>query len=194
MPAWQEGPGATKFGLAGLTRALAAEGAPHAIRVVCLYPGAMATHWGTWDAADRNQPSRATPEDALPPEDAAGYIAWLACAPAPSARHRGRDRPDPRTRLAMTQPSPPRRRSPATKRKCQLAGELAGYAGNIRSVWFERTRVTGAGVGRWVAGPVRAWLAAVSGLRAAGRAAGGASPAGRRRAGRSPHPRRRSTR
>jgi NAD(P)-dependent dehydrogenase (short-subunit alcohol dehydrogenase family) len=30
--------GATKFGLTGLTQALAAEGAPHAIRVVCLYP------------------------------------------------------------------------------------------------------------------------------------------------------------
>jgi NAD(P)-dependent dehydrogenase (short-subunit alcohol dehydrogenase family) len=73
---------ATKFGLAGLTQALAAEGAPHAIRVVCLYPGAMATHWGTWDAADRDQPRRAAAEDALPPEDVAGYIGWLVCAPA----------------------------------------------------------------------------------------------------------------
>jgi len=72
---------ATKFGLAGLTQALAAEGAPHNIRVVCLYPGAMATHWGTWDAADRDQPRRAAPEDALPPEDVAGYIGWLVCAP-----------------------------------------------------------------------------------------------------------------
>jgi NAD(P)-dependent dehydrogenase (short-subunit alcohol dehydrogenase family) len=36
----------TKFGLAGLTQALAAEGATHGVRVVCLYPGAMATHWG----------------------------------------------------------------------------------------------------------------------------------------------------
>jgi NAD(P)-dependent dehydrogenase (short-subunit alcohol dehydrogenase family) len=73
---------ATKFGLTGLTQALAAEGAPHGIRVVCLYPGAMATHWGTWDPAERGQPSRAAPEDALPPEDVAGYIAWLVCAPA----------------------------------------------------------------------------------------------------------------
>jgi NAD(P)-dependent dehydrogenase (short-subunit alcohol dehydrogenase family) len=73
---------ATKFGLAGLTQALAAEGAPHAIRVVCLYPGAMATHWGTWSAADRDQPSRAAPEDSLPPEDVAGYIGWLVSAPA----------------------------------------------------------------------------------------------------------------
>src|SRR5436190_278755 len=54
---------ATKFGLAGLTQALAAEGAPHAIRVVCLYPGAMATHWGTWTPTDRDQPQRAAPRD-----------------------------------------------------------------------------------------------------------------------------------
>lgn len=74
---------ASKFGLTGLTQALAAEGAPHGIRVVCLYPGAMATHWGTWNPADRDQPRPAgAPEDALPPEDVAGYIAWLACAPA----------------------------------------------------------------------------------------------------------------
>jgi NAD(P)-dependent dehydrogenase (short-subunit alcohol dehydrogenase family) len=73
---------ATKFGLAGLTQALAAEGAPHGVRVVCLYPGAMATHWGTWNAADRDQPRRAAPEDALPPEDVVGYIGWLVRAPA----------------------------------------------------------------------------------------------------------------
>jgi NAD(P)-dependent dehydrogenase (short-subunit alcohol dehydrogenase family) len=72
---------ATKFGLTGLTQALAAEGAPHAIRVVCLYPGAMATHWGTWNAADRDEPRRAAPEDSLPPEDVAGYIGWLVSAP-----------------------------------------------------------------------------------------------------------------
>src|SRR5205823_10678952 len=53
---------ATKFGLTGLTQALAAEGAPHSIRVVCLYPGAMATHWGTWNPADRSQPSQAAPK------------------------------------------------------------------------------------------------------------------------------------
>jgi NAD(P)-dependent dehydrogenase (short-subunit alcohol dehydrogenase family) len=73
---------AAKFGLTGLTQALAAEGAPHSIRVVCLYPGAMATHWGAWSPADRDQPSRAAPADALPPEDVADYIAWLVCAPA----------------------------------------------------------------------------------------------------------------
>jgi NAD(P)-dependent dehydrogenase (short-subunit alcohol dehydrogenase family) len=73
---------ATKFGLTGLTQALAAEGAPHNVRVISVYPGAMATHWGTWNAADRDQPRRAAPEDSLPPEDAAGYISWLVCAPA----------------------------------------------------------------------------------------------------------------
>ncbi len=73
---------ATKFGLTGLTPALADEGAPHGVRVVCLYPGAMATHWGTWDPADRDQPSRASPADALPPQDVADYIAWPVCAPA----------------------------------------------------------------------------------------------------------------
>jgi len=43
----------------------------------------MATHWGAWSPADRDQPIRAAaPEDALPPEDVAGYIACLVCAPA----------------------------------------------------------------------------------------------------------------
>jgi len=80
---WANAPAycATKFGLTGLTQALAAEGAPHRIRVVCLYPGAMATHWGTWNPADRGQPRQADPQDALPPEEVADYIAWLACAP-----------------------------------------------------------------------------------------------------------------
>src|SRR5262249_30340187 len=73
---------ATKFGLTGLTQALAAEGAPHGIRVVSVYPGAMATHWGTWSPPGRDQPRRAAAEDALPPEDVADYIAWLVRAPA----------------------------------------------------------------------------------------------------------------
>jgi hypothetical protein len=41
----------------------------------------MATHWGTWNAADRDEPRRAAPEDSLPPEDVAGYIGWLVSAP-----------------------------------------------------------------------------------------------------------------
>jgi NAD(P)-dependent dehydrogenase (short-subunit alcohol dehydrogenase family) len=73
---------ATKFGLTGLTQALAAEGAPHGVRVVCLYPGAMATHWGTWDPVDRDRTPQTAPEDALPPEDVADYIMWLIQAPA----------------------------------------------------------------------------------------------------------------
>ncbi|MFG2059453.1 SDR family oxidoreductase [Micromonospora sp. NPDC048930] len=73
---------ATKFGLTGLTQALAAEGAPHGVRVVCLYPGAMATHWGAWSPADRGEPRQMAPEDALPPKDVADYIAWLVSAPA----------------------------------------------------------------------------------------------------------------
>jgi NAD(P)-dependent dehydrogenase (short-subunit alcohol dehydrogenase family) len=72
---------ATKFALTGLTQSLAAEGAPHGIRVVCLYPGAMATHWGTWSSADRDQPPQAAPEDALPPQDVGDYIAWLVQSP-----------------------------------------------------------------------------------------------------------------
>ena len=73
---------ASKFGLTELTQALAAENAPHNIHVVCVYPNAMATHWSSWSPAERDQPRRAAPEDALPPQDVAGYIAWLVCAPA----------------------------------------------------------------------------------------------------------------
>ena len=66
-----------------LTQALAAEGAPHGPRVVCLYPGAMATHWGAWNPAARDNPRpAAAPQDALPPGDVADYIAWLVCAAA----------------------------------------------------------------------------------------------------------------
>jgi NAD(P)-dependent dehydrogenase (short-subunit alcohol dehydrogenase family) len=38
---------ASKFALTGLTQALAAEGQPHGIRACVLYPGAMATSWGS---------------------------------------------------------------------------------------------------------------------------------------------------
>jgi 3-oxoacyl-[acyl-carrier protein] reductase len=37
---------ASKFGLTGLTEALADEGREHGIRAIVLYPGAMATNWG----------------------------------------------------------------------------------------------------------------------------------------------------
>jgi NADP-dependent 3-hydroxy acid dehydrogenase YdfG len=42
----------------------------------------MATHCGTWSSADRDQPRQTAPEDALPPQDVADYIAWLVCGPA----------------------------------------------------------------------------------------------------------------
>ena len=37
---------ASKFGLTGLTEALADEGREHGIRAIVPYPGAMATNWG----------------------------------------------------------------------------------------------------------------------------------------------------
>lgn len=73
---------ATKFGLTGLTQALAAEGAPHGIRVVSVYPGAMATHWGTFDPSARSDRPTVAPEEALPAVDVADYIAWVVAAPA----------------------------------------------------------------------------------------------------------------
>src|SRR5215213_9343495 len=39
---------ASKFGLTGLTEALADEGREHGIRAIVLYPGAMATNWGAF--------------------------------------------------------------------------------------------------------------------------------------------------
>ena len=38
---------ASKFALAGFTQALAAEARPHGVRARVVYPGAMATNWGT---------------------------------------------------------------------------------------------------------------------------------------------------
>jgi NADP-dependent 3-hydroxy acid dehydrogenase YdfG len=73
---------ATKFGLTGLTQALAAEGAPHRIRVVSLYPGAMATHWGAFDSAERSDRPEESADDALPADDVADYIAWVVTAPS----------------------------------------------------------------------------------------------------------------
>jgi NADP-dependent 3-hydroxy acid dehydrogenase YdfG len=74
---------ASKFALAGFTQALAAEVRPHGVRACVVYPGAMATHWGTWSSEDRDadDTQRARPGDALAPETVAAYIAWLATAP-----------------------------------------------------------------------------------------------------------------
>lgn len=75
---------ASKFGLTGLTQALAAEGKPHGIRVGVLYPGGMATGWGSaWASAERATEERVSPPatSALPPEDVAALIVWMASAP-----------------------------------------------------------------------------------------------------------------
>jgi NADP-dependent 3-hydroxy acid dehydrogenase YdfG len=75
---------ASKFALTGFTQALHAEAREHGVRACLLYPGAMATHWGTFRPEER--PDRdgepADPEHALPPETVADFIAWLAAAPA----------------------------------------------------------------------------------------------------------------
>src|SRR5215216_1556965 len=74
---------ASKFALTGFTQALGAEVRPHGVRACLVYPGAMATQWGTWSAEERREerPAR-RPADALPPETVAEFIAWIAAAPA----------------------------------------------------------------------------------------------------------------
>jgi NADP-dependent 3-hydroxy acid dehydrogenase YdfG len=74
---------ASKFGLTGLTQALAAEGRPHAIRACVVYPGAMATSWGVWSPVERRVASSERPAatKALPPEEVAALIVWIAAAP-----------------------------------------------------------------------------------------------------------------
>ncbi|HYY33740.1 MAG TPA: SDR family oxidoreductase [Gaiellaceae bacterium] len=74
---------ASKFALTGLTQALAAEGREYGIRVCVLYPGAMATSWGSWSADERTRttPSGQDPRDALPPDRVAALVVWLASAP-----------------------------------------------------------------------------------------------------------------
>ena len=74
---------ASKFGLTGLTQALAAEGRAHGIRACVLYPGGMATNWGAFSVSDRGGPPRepAPPTRALAPDDVASLIVWIAAAP-----------------------------------------------------------------------------------------------------------------
>ena len=70
----------SKFGLTGLTQAIAAEGREHGIRATVLYPGAMATAWGAWGADERQTPQSGEPQtdaDVLPPEQVADFIAWI---------------------------------------------------------------------------------------------------------------------
>lgn len=74
----------TKFALSGLTQSLAAEGREDGIRVCVLYPGAMATNWGTFDPEQRQGlmgADDADPADALDPATVADLIVWMATTP-----------------------------------------------------------------------------------------------------------------
>ena len=69
--------------MTGLTQALGAEVRPHGVRACIVYPGAMATHWGTWSAEERSGEGPASSRrEALPPETVAAFIAWIATAPS----------------------------------------------------------------------------------------------------------------
>ena len=74
---------ASKFGLTGLTEALADEGREHGIRAVVLYPGAMATNWGAFSPEERqgSEPNGAPATQVLAPERVADFIAWFAASP-----------------------------------------------------------------------------------------------------------------
>ena len=75
---------ATKFALSGLTQSLAAEGRGDGIRVCVVYPGAMATNWGTFDPEQRRNaagPHAADPAESLDPATVADLIVWMATAP-----------------------------------------------------------------------------------------------------------------
>jgi NADP-dependent 3-hydroxy acid dehydrogenase YdfG len=53
------------------------------VRACVVYPGAMATHWGTWTADERGErePTPPSAREALLPEMVAELIAWIATAP-----------------------------------------------------------------------------------------------------------------
>ena len=74
---------ASKFGLTGLTQALADEGKEHGIRAIVLYPGAMATNWGAFSPEERQQsePNEAPATQVLAPERVAEFIAWFVASP-----------------------------------------------------------------------------------------------------------------
>jgi 3-oxoacyl-[acyl-carrier protein] reductase len=73
---------ASKFALTGFTQALAAEVRSHGVRACVVYPGAMATHWGTRSADERRSDTpNADPRRALPPDAVADFIAWIVTAP-----------------------------------------------------------------------------------------------------------------
>ena len=74
---------ASKFGLTGLTEALADEGREHGIRAIVLYPGAMATSWGAFSPEERQEgeSNEVSPTQVLPPERVADFITWFAASP-----------------------------------------------------------------------------------------------------------------
>lgn len=74
---------ATKFALTGLTQSLAAEGRSDGVRVCVVYPGGMATSWGTFDPAQRTERDDPTHDEqqALDPGVVADLIAWMAVSP-----------------------------------------------------------------------------------------------------------------
>jgi NADP-dependent 3-hydroxy acid dehydrogenase YdfG len=73
---------ASKFALTGLGQVLNAEGRDDGIRTCVLYPGAMATSWGAWSAAEREDREETRPAaEALAPEHVADLVVWLATAP-----------------------------------------------------------------------------------------------------------------
>lgn len=73
---------ASKFALTGFTQALGAEARPHGVRACVVYPGAMATHWGTWSPEERRgQEGAGNSREKLPPETVAAFITWIATAP-----------------------------------------------------------------------------------------------------------------
>ncbi|HEV2093212.1 MAG TPA: SDR family oxidoreductase [Rubrobacter sp.] len=74
---------ASKFGLTGLTEALADEGRGHGIRAIVLYPGAMATNWGAFSPEERqrSEPNGAPETQVLAPERVADFIAWFVASP-----------------------------------------------------------------------------------------------------------------
>jgi NAD(P)-dependent dehydrogenase (short-subunit alcohol dehydrogenase family) len=76
---------ASKFGLTGLTEALADEGKEHGIRAIVLYPGAMDTNWGAFSPEERQEGGSneaPPPTRVLPPARVADLIAWLVASPS----------------------------------------------------------------------------------------------------------------
>ncbi len=65
-----------KFGLTGLTRAIAASGKPYNLRATVLYPGAMDTGW-------RGTPIGEKPRaETMDPSEVARYVGYLLATPA----------------------------------------------------------------------------------------------------------------